>query len=142
MRSSRAALLVAGIGLVGVGAVEAWRALGIAQLVGMAVWLAGAIALHDALLAPGGAVLSRALERRGAALAPASRGVIRVCFVVGVVLTLITVPAIVAQSRGTLNPTVLTRPYAAVLAGVWLGLAVLTALGVLVAQRRSTVRSS
>lgn len=141
MRSSRSALLVTGISLVAVGAADAWQALDLVQLAGLAMWLAGAIALHDALLAPGGALMSRMLERHCAGLAPASRGIIRAGFVVGVVLTVVALPAIISQSRGTVNPTILTRPYASILAFTWCGLVVLVGMGVVVAQRCSNVRN-
>lgn len=142
MRAARAVLLAAGLVIIGVGVVLAWQRLTLGQLVGLAVWLACAIVVHDGVLAPGTAVLSRRLERAGHALVPSARAVIRVGFVVGAVLTLVAAPEIAAQAQGNTNPTVLTRPYVATLAWCWLAVVVAVLLGVLVAQRRPNVRAS
>jgi hypothetical protein len=145
MRAVRAVLVVVGACLVAVGVAEALAHLTVGQLGGLGVWLAGAVVVHDALVAPATAVVSRMIERGGRALSPASRGILRVGLVVGSVLTLVLVPGVVAQGRGTSNPTVLTHDYAVTLGVVWAVVAVVavvTVASVLVLQRRSDVRGS
>jgi hypothetical protein len=135
MRVARTTLGAGGIALIGVGAFEAVQLLDLGQLVGLAVWLAAAVVLHDGVVAPATALVSHALERRGSALAPAARGVLRVGLVVGALLTLVVVPEVVARARGNPNPTVLQGPYAVRLAWTWVAIGVLTAVGTAVAQR-------
>ena len=142
MRSARILLGSSGVGLIVVGGVEVLRKLGPEQQVGLAVWLAAAVVLHDGVVAPATAVVSRAVERAGPVLSPASRAVIRVGLVVGGVLTVVVLPEVAAQARGNPNPTVLPAAYGARLGWAWLLIVVAVVAGVLAAQRRSTVRGS
>lgn len=131
-----------GIGLCAIGAASALTDLAPGQLIGLAVWLAAAVVVHDGIIAPATAGLSTLLERRGSRLRAASRGVIRVGFVVAAVLSLVVVPQVVAQSFGNPNPTVLPGPYAARLAWSLVSIALVTVVGVVLAQRSSRGRDT
>lgn len=135
----RIALGVMAIGLIAVGAHSAVDELRPEQLVSLALWLAGAIVVHDGILAPATNLLSALLERVGSPLVPTSRAVIRVGFVVAAVLTLVAAPAVVAALQGSANPTVLPASYAVRLGWSLVAIGLTTAIGVVAAQRRAHV---
>lgn len=109
---------------------------------GIVVWLAGAVVLHDALLVPALSVLQAGAHRAGRRLPGAALALVEAAFVVGGVVTLIAVPAIWAKHLGPNNPTVLPGAYGPALLVTWSVLLVLTAAGVAVlvavARRRTT----
>jgi hypothetical protein len=117
-----------GVGVLGFGAFTLVTTLRFDQLLGLAVWLAGAVVVHDAVFAPLTAVVSGILERGGRRLPQAASLCLRLGFAVGVVLSLLAVPAIYAQSRGQANPTILTADYALRLGIVWVVVLVAVAL--------------
>lgn len=130
MNAARRALV--GTGVIGL-VVGAWLLVTTVKpvgLVGLAVWLAAAVVLHDAILSPllfaAGWVL-----RLGSGRMPfAAVAVVQVAAVVGGIGSLLLLPAIRAKLIGTRNPTVLPFDYAAHLAGMWVVLAGATAIGV------------
>lgn len=142
MRFARITLSALGIGLVAVGAWSALTSLGAAQLVGLAVWLAAAVVVHDGVVGPATAVTSGLVDRVGWRLRAGARAVVRVGLTVAALLCLIAVPAIVAQSLGNPNPTVLPGPHAARLSWVLALIALATVAGVVIAQRRSRDRTA
>jgi len=92
----------------------------------IAIWLAAAIVLHDAVLVPGVSVLREATVRVGRRLPAASLALIEGAFVVGGIVSLVAVPEIWAKHLGPLNPTVLPGAYGRALLVTWLVVAVLT----------------
>lgn len=131
MSGARMTLLVAGLGLALVGAVELLDD-GLADLVGLAVWLAGGVVLHDFVLAP----VVIALVALGIVLVPAwARAPAAAALVVLGSVTLMAVPVLGRFGARPDNPTLLDRPY---LAGwfVFAGLVLLCATGWAWAQRR------
>jgi hypothetical protein len=112
------------------GAVALVQALSFGQLVGLAVWLGGAVVLHDGVLVPLMILLSRLLTRMGRALPAGALLLIEGGFVVGSLLTLVVAPELYAQSLGPRNPTILDGDYSARLLGVWAAIAVVVAGGV------------
>ncbi|MEO7753412.1 MAG: hypothetical protein ABIS35_08370 [Terracoccus sp.] len=137
MRATRSALVLLGLVLVAVGGYQALGALEVGQLIGVALWLAGAIIVHDGVIAPATAGLSAALDRSGRRLAPGSLAVIRSGFAVGAVLTLLVLPELRAASLGSTNPTILTGDYALRLAVVWVAVLLAVAGTVALVQRRT-----
>lgn len=96
----------------------------------IAIWLAAAVVLHDAVLVPGVSVLREATVRVGRRLPAASLALIEGAFVVGGVLSLVVVPEIWAKHLGSLNPTVLPGAYGQALVVTWLVVAVVTVASV------------
>lgn len=137
MTLARAALVLAGIGMLGFGVATLATTLSLEDLVWLAVWLAAAIVIHDGVLVPLLSVL-RAGERRGARRWPkAVTALIEVAFAVVAVLTLFVVPELWAQGRSP-NPTLLTGDYAARLAVAWAVAALGAVAGARVLIRLST----
>ncbi|MEU2078473.1 hypothetical protein [Streptomyces sp. NPDC013489] len=90
-----------GIALIGIGA---WRVAAQADPVGVVVWLAGAVVLHDGLIAP--LVLAVGLLLVGRA----ERGVLRGALIVAGSLTLVALPLLVRPGAPP-NPSALPLPY-------------------------------
>lgn len=119
MRAARVLLVATGLGLLGVGGLVLLADVPPSRWPGIAVWVGAAIVLHDAVVAPvtvavglgAGRVRDR-IGRPGVAVAQAA-------LLVGAVLTAVAVPAIIAQARGSANPTILVGRYAWSLAVAW-----------------------
>jgi hypothetical protein len=75
--------------------------------------------LHDAVLVPTATAFDLLLRRGARRLPRAVVSVAQAGFAVGVLLTAMVVPELVAQARGPRNPTVLPGAYALRLAAVW-----------------------
>jgi hypothetical protein len=119
--------------LVGVGAVGivfgAWLLLTTVKpvgLIGVAVWLAAAVVLHDAILSPLLFGAGWLLRLGGGRMPLAAIAVVQVAALVGGIGSLLLLPAIRAKQLGVRNPSVLPLDYAGHLAGLWIALAILT----------------
>lgn len=142
VRAVRISLIAIGVlGLIGGAAVLLLKQTP-EQIVGLGVWVLGAIILHDALLSPlvvGAGMLARRAGRRApyAILAIVQTGVI-----VAGILALIVVPEIYAKTLGVANPTVLPWDYSVNLLLCWGGVAVATVAACVVYSviRRAGVR--
>lgn len=138
------------VGAVGVavavyGLIVVLRTVPWATYVGIAIWLVGAVVLHDAVLVPAVSVLRVATHKVGGRLPGPALALLKAGFVVGGVLSLIALPEIWAKRRGPLNPSVLPGSYAQALLVTWLVLAILTVGSVAliaVIARRQTVREA
>ncbi len=134
MRLTRGLLGAAGVVLVLVGV---WHLLGtdLPDLVNLALWLAGGVALHDAVIAPLVVLLGFVVLPW---LPSWSRAPAVVGFVVLLPITLLAVPAIGRFGAREDVPSLLNRPYGV----LWLVFAVLVVLVVvaaaLVRRRRTT----
>jgi len=146
VRAARAVLLVVGVALIGVGGWVLTDTVSPTRYGGLLVWLIGAVLAHDAVIAPVVAGVALLVGRTGRRVRPAVIAIVQVGVVVGVVLSLIVVPEIVAKARGPKNDTVLPFDYGARLGVAWLVVAVLTALAVagwvVLARRREARRSA
>ncbi|WP_375388687.1 hypothetical protein [uncultured Amnibacterium sp.] len=138
-------------GLIGIGVVGllagAWLLLTTVKpvgLVGLAVWFAVAILLHDAILSPLLFGVGWLLRRTTGRVPLAAIAIVQVAAVVGGIASVLLLPAMHAKQLGTRNPSVLPLDYAANLAGVWgvLVVAAATAVGVVLAGRRRRDRRS
>lgn len=142
MTAARRVLI--GIGVAGLLA-GAWLLLTTvkpAGLVGLAVWFAAAILLHDAILSPLLFAAGWMLRRTGRRLPLAAIAIVQVAAVVGGIGSVLLLPAIQAKRLGTRNPSVLPLDYAANLAGIWIVLAVVTAVAVTIVVVRSRRRAT
>jgi hypothetical protein len=129
---TRLALGAAGVAVAVDGLVVALRTVPWTSNLGIAIWLVGAIILHDAVLVPAVTVLRAGAHRAGHRLPEAALALVSGGFVVVGVLSLFALPEIWAQHLGPLNPSVLAGAYGQALAVTWLVVAVLTAAGIAV----------
>ncbi|MFE6686265.1 hypothetical protein ACFVFQ_07265 [Streptomyces sp. NPDC057743] len=102
MRAARLVVGVLGAALLGVGA---WLLLDdVRELAGVAVWLAGAVVLHDAVIAPLVLLAGLVLGRGGL------RGPVRGALIVAGALTVVALPVLLRPGPPA-NPSVLPLDY-------------------------------
>jgi hypothetical protein len=142
-RMARVRLGLIGVGVLGLvlGAVVLVLLQNPMQIVGVAVWLIGAIILHDAILSPivlGVSVLARRAGRRVSRVVLV---IIQGAVVVGAILTLLVVPEIYAKTLVPANDTVLPFDYLLRLGAMWAGLVVVTSVVCALYLRRARRRA-
>lgn len=115
--TGRVALGSAGALLVLFGAFRLVTEVPVADLAGLAVWLAAAVALHDGVLAPltalAGAALARVLPGR-------ARRYVSGALVAGVGISVIALPLVLREGTQPAAKALLRQHYAAHLAWLWL----------------------
>lgn len=129
MSGGRWALGAIGLTIAGFGVFTLMTTLRPDQLFGLAIWLAGAIVAHDAILVPFAQVLSTGLDRAAPGLSRETRSIVRIGAVVGALLSLAVIPEIYAKATGPANPTILAGDYGLRLGIAWAIIAVLVVLG-------------
>ncbi|MBF4580062.1 hypothetical protein [Frigoribacterium sp. VKM Ac-2530] len=146
VRVARAVLVVVGVALIGLGGWVLTETVSPTRYGGLLVWLIGAVIAHDAIIAPVVAGIALVVGRTGRRITPAVLAIVQVGIVLGVVLTLVVVPEIIAKARGPKNDTVLPFDYGVRLGVAWLVVVVLTALAVVawtvLARRREARRAA
>jgi hypothetical protein len=138
----RLALVAVGVALLGVGGVIFLIDVNPATYPGVAVWLAGAIVLHDggAALAVFGATV---LVRRAHGIPFVVRAIVQGAAGVALVVTVLVVPEFLAIALGPANPSVLPLDYAGNLLLFHAALAAVTALAIVIALAlRRTARTA
>lgn len=131
----RFALAAAGLGLIGYGALGLPTQLGPSQLLGLLLWMAAAILIHDGLIVPLSTLTGFGLHRSGSRLRPASAALMRGSLMCGAVVTLIVGVLLKAQSVAR-NTSSLERDYAINLLWFWAVLLTLTAGLIYTIERR------
>ena len=120
VRVARGVLIAAGAVLIGAGFGLVAAGVPAGLWPGIALWLAGALVLHDAVLAPLLLVGNRLLRRAGGGALPwGAVAVVQGALIVGGAVTLLAFPALRAQAIGARNPSVLPFDYGAHLAVAW-----------------------
>ncbi len=120
------------------------------RYIGILIWFAGAIILHDGIIAPVVFGIGLLMRKAGRALPPRRLvtvlAILQGAIVVGAIVFLIVFPQIVKQGIGVPNPTVLPLDYSSNLIAFYVVLVLVTgaaiALYLLVAARRQKARSS
>jgi hypothetical protein len=139
----RLVLVVAGIGLLGFGGVVFLLDVNPATYPGVAIWLAGAIVLHDgvAALAVFGATV---LVRRAHGIPFVVRAIVQAAAVVALVVTVLVLPEFLAIAMGPANPSVLPLDYAGNLLLFHAGLVAVTVVAIVIALalRRRAARTA
>ncbi|MCB5281647.1 MULTISPECIES: hypothetical protein [Micrococcaceae] len=130
----RIVLGTAGVAVIGYGLLGLPTQLGPAQLLGLLLWLAVAVLLHDGVIVPLATLAGAGLTRMGSRLRPASTAIIRGALLTGAVVTLIAGVLLKAQSVAR-NTSALEADYAANLLWFWATLAVVAAALVYVLER-------
>ena len=139
VRIWRIVLAVAGVGLLGYGILGLPTKLGPPQLLGLLVWLAVAVLLHDGVVVPASTLAGAGLTRLGSGLRPASAAVLRGALMTGAVVTLIVGVLLKAQSVAR-NTSALEADYAANLLWFWAILVVIAAILVYGIERTGSGR--
>lgn len=128
MRAARAVLMAVGVGF-GLWGLWLVRDFAPDQLVSTALFLAGGVIVHDAVLAPVTVLLGVGAAR----LLPGhARAVAAVGFIVWATLTVAVANVLLGQGGKAGNETILGRPYVL----TWLAVTALVATAVAVATRR------
>jgi hypothetical protein len=127
IRAVRLAIALLGAALLVVGIMALVGKLHPPQLLGLGVWLACAVILHDGVLVPLLTIAGMVMARIGRTVPRAVIVVAQLTFLVGAALSLATFPEFVAQRLGPRNPTVVPQNYAANLAFVWVGIGLVVA---------------
>lgn len=135
LRAARILLAAAGLALIGFGLLGLPTQLGPEQLLGLLVWMAVGILIHDGVIVPLTTLAGAGLTRAGARLRPASGAVLRGGLLTGALVTLIAGLLLRAQSVAR-STSVLEANYAANLLWFWAALAVVVA-GVIYGFERS-----
>ncbi|MFB2584339.1 hypothetical protein [Herbiconiux liukaitaii] len=135
MKIARIVLLAIGLLGLAVGAVVMVTEVRPAQIVGVGIWIVGAIVLHDAVLSPALLGVDVLMRRTGRRVRLAVVVIIQVGVVVGAIMSLLVLPELYAQTLGPKNDTVLPLDYGANLALFWIVTAVLTAVACIVYVR-------
>lgn len=123
MRVARRTLILIGTAGLLYGLYVLFDTVRITRLPGVALWIGAAIVLHDAVLAPLVFFCGILLRRAGRRVTGTIVLVVQGAIVVGSIMTLIVVPAIVAQGLTPNNPSILPLDYGRNLALFWLGTA-------------------
>ncbi|MCU1514488.1 MAG: hypothetical protein JWO10_1578 [Microbacteriaceae bacterium] len=123
-------LLLLGLALLAVGGVVLLQEVSPKRYLGILLWFAGALIIHDGIIAPL-VFLASVVMRKTAARVPAVViAIVQGALVIGGIITLIVLPEIVKKSLGTLSSSILPQDYALHLGVFWVVLIVLAGLAV------------
>jgi hypothetical protein len=121
----RVALGAAGVALIGFGAFRLLTEIPEPALVGLAIWLAVAVVLHDGVLAPVVALVGAAVNRL---VPPRLRRYVSGALGAGAGISIITVPLALRQGTQPAAKALLQQRYAVHLAWLWAVIGALAAL--------------
>jgi hypothetical protein len=146
VRRWRVGLLAVGVGLLGVGGVLLALDLDPAEWVGLVVWLALALVVHDGLIAFGVFGVQLLLRRAGRRMPVVVVAIAQGAVVIGAIIALVVIPQIYKRAIGASNPTVVPLDYGVNLMVFLVVLIITTAvvigLYLLTVARRQNVRPS
>lgn len=140
VRRVRLALGALGLAVLLVGGWKVLHAVQPASYLWLALWLGGAVVLHDGVLDPVLVVLRALTHRRLSRLPEVAVTLVKAGFVIGGLLVIIVLPEIYAQHLGTANPTVLPGDYGTRLVITLLLIMVLTTAAVVITTIRARDR--
>jgi len=140
MRRWQIGLIAVGLLLLALGGLVLVLDVGPSEFVGIAIWFAGAIILHDGILAPIVFGVSLMLRRAGKRIPLGALLIVQGAVVVGAMTALLVVPEQLKQAIGTANPTILPLNYGVNLVVFGVVLIAVTVLAVVVYLRRVRAR--
>ena len=140
MRRWQIGLIAVGVLLLALGGLVLVLDVGPSEFVGIAIWFAGAIILHDGILAPIVFGVSLMLRRAGKRIPLGALLIVQGAVVVGAMTALLVVPEQLKQAIGTANPTILPLNYGVNLVVFGVVLIAVTVLAVVVYLRRVRAR--
>ena len=139
VRVSRIVLAVAGVALIGIGVLGLPTQLGPQQLLGLLVWMAVAVLIHDGVIVPLTTLAGAGLTRVGSGLRPASAAVLRGGLLTGALVTLLAMLLLKAQAEAR-NTSVLEADYAANLLWFWAALTIVSGVVIYAIERLAAAR--
>jgi hypothetical protein len=128
IRRWRIALLLVGLALLAVGGVVLLQDVDQKRYLGILLWLAGALVVHDGIIAP--VVFLVSIVLRKTRLPTVVVLIVQGALAVGGIVSLLVLPEIVKKALGTLSSSILPQDYVAHLAVFWAALVVLAALAI------------
>lgn len=135
MRRTRIILIAVGVLVLGIGALTMVEDVEFNQIIGVGIWIVGAIVIHDAILSPVLLGIDVVMRRSGRRVSLGVIVIIQIGIVLGAIMSLLVLPEIYAKTLGAQNATVLPLDYGLHLALYWLATAVLTAAASLIYLR-------
>jgi len=142
MRRWQIGLVVVGLLLLVVGGITLANDVAPGNYVGILIWFAGALVIHDGIAAPIIFVVALLLRRGGRRIPFAVIAIVQGALVVAVITTLVALPQAVKKQIGTNSASILPLDYGVNLIGFYAGLAVVTGITIgaylLVRSRRRT----
>jgi len=146
VRRWQVGLIIFGIAVLGIAGITLLNDVGPESYPGIIVWFVGALILHDGIAALAVFGVSVILRKTGKRIPFGVLAIVQGALVIGAIFAAIVLPAIIKQSIGTVNPTILPLDYGPNLGLFYAGLAVLTALAIViyfaVLARRQKLRPS
>jgi hypothetical protein len=143
MKATRIILASFGAVFVVLGAVIMQQTVSTQHILGLLLWLACALIIHDGIVAPAVFVATIVMRKAGRSVPPAVLSIIQGAIVVGSVFSAIVLPAIYAK-RLAPNDTILPFDYAGRLGLLWAAVVVAAALAIFayyLAARRQKERA-
>ncbi|MBC7725980.1 MAG: hypothetical protein H7146_14755 [Burkholderiaceae bacterium] len=140
IRAWRIGLLSVGLALLVVGGLVLLADVAPRDYLGILSWMVGAIVLHDGVLALGVFAGNLVLRRAGRIIPWGVIAILQCAIVTGGIVALIVVPEIIKKAIGTTNPTVLPLDYGLNLAVFYAGLALATAVAIVLHLRVTRAR--
>lgn len=135
MKRTRIILIAVGVLVLGIGALTMVKDVEFNQIIGVGIWIVGAIVIHDAILSPVLLGIDVVMRRSGRRVSLGVIVIIQIGIVLGAIMSLLVLPEIYAKTLGAQNVTVLPLDYGLHLALYWLATAVLTAAASLIYLR-------
>jgi len=132
VRRWQVALVIIGVALLLVGGVVLLNDVRPSRYPGLAVWLVGALIVHDGLASFGVFAVSILMRRAGRKIPVAVIAIVQGALVIAAIVTAIVVPEILKQAIGSANPTILPLGYGLNLALFCAALAVLAGVAIAV----------
>ncbi len=142
VRRWRVALVLTGLALLGLALVALVNEVPVTRWPGIALWLVGALIIHDGIVAMSVLAVSIAARRVGLLVPWGIVLIVQGALAVGAIVTALVVPEIVKKSIGTANPSILPLDYVANLGVFSAGLAGVAAIAVLLYMLRMPRRQS
>jgi hypothetical protein len=107
----RVVLVVGGLALLALGGLVLLLDVPPRRYLGIALWFAGAIVVHDAVIAPAVVLVASLLRRTGRRMPGGVLVIIQAAIVVLAIVTGLVVPEILKKEIGSANPTILPLDY-------------------------------
>jgi hypothetical protein len=131
----RIGLVAAGVLLLAVGGTTLLNDVTPAQYLGILLWFAGALVIHDGIVGPVVFGIQLVMRRCGRSIPIGVLAIIQVALVVAAITTLVALPEHLKQGIGSTNSTVLPLDYGVNLLWFYAGLAVASGIAIVVCLR-------
>jgi hypothetical protein len=110
-RRWRLGLVLFGLALLGLGGLVLLQEVNPKRYIGILTWFAGALIIHDGIIAPVVFGTSLIMRKVGSRVPPVVIAIVQGAIVIGGIITLIVVPEILKKWVGTLSTSILPQNY-------------------------------